>query len=89
VSADYVLALFAGVLKVTLIISGPLLLAALVGGLFVGIIQTATQINEPSIAFVVKCTAVIVTLLLVGPYAAQKAISYTRDTFGSVAQVVR
>jgi flagellar biosynthetic protein FliQ len=89
VSPDHALALIAGLLKVTLIVCGPLLAAALAGGLVVGVIQTATQINEASISFVVKCTAVILTLVLVGPYVTEKAVSYAREQITAVALVVR
>jgi len=89
VSPDHALALIGDLLKVTLIVTGPILVAALVGGLVVGVIQTATQINEASIGFVVKAAAVILTLVVGGPYMAEKAVTYARDTLSSTAFVVR
>lgn len=88
-SPDHALALIASVLEVTLIVCGPLLAAALAGGLVVGVIQTATQINEASISYVVKCAAVILTLVVIGPYVTEKAVAYARDQITSVALVVR
>ena len=39
-------------LLVTLIISGPLLMAALVVGFVIGLLQAVTQIQEPTLTFV-------------------------------------
>jgi flagellar biosynthetic protein FliQ len=89
VSPDHAIALIADVLRVTLIVCGPLLVAALVGGLVVGVLQTATQINEASIGYVVKSSVVILTMVVVGPYAAQKVVSYARESILSIAGVVR
>lgn len=88
-SPDHALALFAELLRVTLIVSGPILLAALVGGVFVGILQTATQINEASIGYAVKGAVVLAVLLLLGPTIAASVVTYTRSTLQSVALVVR
>src|SRR5690606_35043680 len=51
-----------GGLVATLWIAGPLLLAVLVTGVVVGVVQAATQLNEPTIAFVAKAAALTVTL---------------------------
>ncbi len=88
-SPDHALALFAGLFRVTLLVSGPILIAALVGGVVVGILQTATQINESSIAYAVKGAVVLATLLLLGPTIAASVVTYTRTTLESVALVVR
>ena len=61
-SPDHALALLAGLLKTTMIVTGPLLAAALLGGLFVGVMQTATQINEQSIGYVLKTAVVLVVM---------------------------
>ncbi len=47
-------------------LAGPVLLAMLVLGLGVGVVQTATQIREQSIAFVVKLAAVAIITSLAG-----------------------
>ena len=88
-SPDHALALFSELLRVTLIVGGPILLAALVGGVLVGIVQTATQINEASIGYAVKGAAVLAVLLVLGPTMAQAVVTYTRTTIESVAVVVR
>lgn len=87
-STDQALALVSNMLQVALIVAGPVLLAALVAGLIVGVIQTATQINEGSIAFVVKTAAILLTLVVAGPSTMEKAVRYARSNFEAVATVV-
>ena len=41
-------------LEITMLLSAPLLLAALVIGLLVGVFQAATQINEMTLSFIPK-----------------------------------
>lgn len=76
-------------LHVALFVTTPILGACLVVGVLVGILQTATQINEGSVAYFAKLVGVT-ALLLVGsaPLAAQ-AIGYTRECIGAIAEVTR
>lgn len=56
-------ALFTG-----LILSAPILLASVVVGLIISIIQAATQVNEQTISFVPKVIAVSLVLMALGPW---------------------
>ena len=55
---------------VTIIVmaSMPVLLIAMAVGLIVGILQTATSIHEQTLAFIHKILAVILALVLLGPW---------------------
>ena len=55
-------------MQVTLLVSAPMLIAALVVGLLVSIFQAATQINDASLSFIPKVLAVFVTFALAGPW---------------------
>ncbi|MDR3278973.1 MAG: flagellar biosynthetic protein FliQ [Synergistaceae bacterium] len=48
--------------------SMPILLIAMCIGLIVGIIQTATSIQEQTLAFIPKMLAVIISLVVFGPW---------------------
>ncbi len=87
-TTDQALDLIARLLQATLFIAGPLLLAALMAGVLVGIIQAATQINEASISFVVKATVVLAVLVAIGPALAGHAVEYARGSFESLQHVV-
>jgi flagellar biosynthetic protein FliQ len=56
-------ALFTG-----LILSAPLLLASVIVGLIISVIQAATQVNEQTITFVPKVIAIALVLIALGPW---------------------
>lgn len=47
----------------------PFLGALLVVGIVIGLLQAATQVNEPSISFLAKLLTLIALLALLGPWA--------------------
>ncbi|MDR1514107.1 MAG: flagellar biosynthetic protein FliQ [Synergistaceae bacterium] len=55
-------------MTIMVLASMPVLLIAMAVGLIVGIVQTATSIQEQTLAFIPKILAVIVALLLLGPW---------------------
>ena len=71
-------------LEITMMLAAPLLLAALTIGLLVGVFQAATQINEMTLSFIPKLLALVVTLLVTGPWMLQLIIGYTRNLFTSI-----
>ncbi len=74
--ADIAMLLRDGML-VMLKLGGPPLLATLVVGLLVALMQAITQINEATLAFVPKVLALGATLILLGPFMVATLSSYT------------
>ena len=64
-----------------LLISGPLLVVALGVGLFIGVIQAATSINEATLSFIPKLLALGLSLALFGGW--QLEITGTLPILGS------
>ena len=52
----------------TLKLGGPLLLATLVVGLVISLLQAVTQINEPTLVFLPKVAVTGATLVVFGPF---------------------
>jgi flagellar biosynthetic protein FliQ len=75
-------------LTVTTLLAAPLLLVTLVTGVLVGILQAATQINEMTLSFIPKLLALMLTLLIVGPWMLQLITSYTRTLFTSIPSML-
>lgn len=75
-------------IEMTLILSGPLLLAALVIGLVVSIFQAATQINEQTLSFIPKLLGMFLVLILAGPWMLQMMVDYIRRLFESIPQII-
>ena len=55
-------------LFVTVMLAGPLLLAALAVGLLIGVFQAATQIQEMTLSFIPKLIALVAALIVAGPW---------------------
>lgn len=75
-------------IEVTLLLSAPMLLAALVVGLIVSIFQAATQLNEATLQFVPKLVVMFLVLLLVGPWMIQYMMDYIQRLFESIPQLI-
>lgn len=71
-----------------LIVSGPLLLIALVVGLLVSIFQATTSIQEQTLAFVPKIVGVLVGLIFFGPWMLSQATSYFYDVLNNLTRYI-
>lgn len=76
---DTVMSLGQQALKLTLMLSAPLLLTALAVGLLVGLFQAATQIQEMTLSFIPKLLAMGVAFLVAGPWMLRILIDFTRQ----------
>ncbi len=68
-------------LLMILILSGPPILISMAVGLFVAILQAATQIQEQTLSFTVKLIAVIFTILLMGGWLGAQILQYANSIF--------
>jgi flagellar biosynthetic protein FliQ len=64
-----------------MLIASPMLVVALGVGLFIGVIQAATSINEMTLSFIPKLLAMGVTLALFGGWQLSMLVDYTRDIY--------
>ena len=71
----------------TLIASVPLL-AALVVGLVIGMVQAATQIQEMTLSFIPKLLVLAGAIIVGGPWMLQTLTSYTRRMFENIPGVI-
>ena len=75
-------------LEVTLLLSAPLLLAALAVGLLVGVFQAATQIIDMTLSFVPKLLVIAVVLIWAGPWMVRLMMDFTTDLFERIPGLV-
>ena len=64
-------------LLLALLVSGPPVVVSLLVGLLVGVLQSATQIHDQTLAFVPKLVAVGLTLLSLGPVLGAQLVRFT------------
>jgi flagellar biosynthetic protein FliQ len=65
-------------------LAAPLLLSALATGVFIGVLQAATQINEMTLSFIPKLLALVVSLLVAGPWMLKVLLAFTQNLFTSI-----
>lgn len=72
-----------------LLIAGPILIISLVVGLIISIFQATTQIQEQTLTFVPKLIAIILVLVLGGPWMLNKLVMLTNELFQSISTIVK
>lgn len=87
-SPESVITLGIQALKLAASLAGPLLLAALMTGLIISLLQAATQLNEMTLSFIPKILAVAITLLLVGPRMLSLMVDYIKLLFSSLPTII-
>ncbi len=87
-NAQMVLSLGQDALLMLLMVSAPVLGAALVVGLLVSLFQAVTQIHEATLAFVPKLIAVIAVFAIAGPWMLTMLVEYIRRMFEAIPGVV-
>jgi len=74
-------------LLLVLVLSAPAVLAALVVGLLVSVLQAATQLQEQTLAMAPKIVAVYVALALGGLWMVHELMRFATALFGRVAGI--
>ncbi|PCI22415.1 MAG: flagellar biosynthetic protein FliQ [Piscirickettsiaceae bacterium] len=85
---DSVMELGQRALQITVMLSAPILLSALAIGLLVAMFQAATQINEMTLSFVPKLLVTVLVLSVAGPWMLRLIITFTRETFLKIPEMV-
>ena len=74
-------------LWITAMLALPVLGAALVVGLIIGLVQAVTSIQEQTLSFVPKLLAMALVFVLLGSWMTRLLVSYTADLFGDLPRV--
>ncbi|MDB5803647.1 MAG: flagellar biosynthetic protein FliQ [Betaproteobacteria bacterium] len=75
-------------MMVTMMVSAPMLIAALLTGLLVSIFQAATQINESTLSFIPKLAAIFAVMLVAGPWMLATLTDYMRELITQIPQII-
>ncbi len=73
----------------TLLLSGPLLIVGMVVGLIVAIFMATTQIQEMTLTFVPKITAVMLAMLFFSSWMLIRMTDYTRNLILSIPDLIK
>ncbi|WP_010269536.1 flagellar biosynthesis protein FliQ [Paenibacillus senegalensis] len=87
-SSDFVIRVAGEAVYTILLISAPMLVIAIVVGLIISIFQATTQIQEQTLAFVPKIVAVLLAVLLFGPWILTTMVDFTFNLFDNLHQYI-
>ncbi len=73
----------------TLLLSAPVLLVAMLVGLLISLFQAVTQIQEMTLTFVPKIVAVFATLLFLSSWMITKLVDYTHELIVNLPNIIR
>jgi flagellar biosynthesis protein FliQ len=85
---ETVLTIVRQALEVALLVSAPMLGAALVTGLVIGVLQAATQVNEMTLSFIPKLAALFATIAVAGPWMLSVLVDFTRRLLTDLPSLV-
>lgn len=74
--------------KVTLMISAPMLVGALLMGILVSLFQAVTQINEQTLSFIPKIIVIIGAMVICAPWMSDTLTTFTKELIINIPQVV-
>jgi flagellar biosynthetic protein FliQ len=75
-------------LELTIIVSAPVLLTALIIGLLVSIFQAATQINEQTLSFIPKLIGMFGVLIIAGPWMIGLMVDFIQRLYTNIPWMV-
>lgn len=81
---DVIVDLLRQMLWVSILLSAPVLLTALVVGLVIGLLQAVTSIQEQTLTFVPKIVALALVLALLGGWMLRYLVGYSAELFGNL-----
>lgn len=88
-SEEIVMSLGSEAIKTIIYLAGPMLVAVMVIGIMVSVMQAITQINEATLTFIPKMIAVVLVLVVMAPWMLDVLTSYTSQIINSSAEMVR
>ncbi len=86
--SDFIIALAGQAVYTILKASAPMLVLGLVVGLIVSIFQATTQIQEQTLAFVPKIVAVMLGILLFGPWILNTLVDFTYNLLNNLYKYI-
>lgn len=78
---------FRSMMWTAVLVTGPSVLAAVIIGLVMAILQAATQVNDQTVAFAPKAIAIVVALVVGGPFMLTELARFTHSILVALARL--
>jgi flagellar biosynthetic protein FliQ len=75
-------------LRMAALLAGPILMALLVVGLVIGILQAATSVNESTVSFIPKLVIFGLVVIIIGPITLTLFTDYMKELFARIPGLV-
>lgn len=69
-------------------IGSPILLTSIVVGVLVGLLQSVTQIQEPTLSFVPKFAAIGLVIIISGPWMLREIVTFTESLIRNIPTLI-
>jgi flagellar biosynthetic protein FliQ len=76
-------------IKTMIFLGGPMLMAAMIVGIVVSVLQAITQINEATLTFIPKMVAIVLVLAVLAPWMIEVMKHYTIEVIGNAGEWAR
>ncbi len=76
-------------MKITMLLSMPLLIVSLIAGLVVSIFQAVTQIQEMTLTFIPKIIATAVALIFLAPWMTKLMVNYVVQLYSNIPILIK
>jgi flagellar biosynthetic protein FliQ len=86
---DFIVGIMAESIRVTLLVSAPVLLVGLIVGLVISLFQAVTQVQEMTLVFVPKIVACLVALVAALPWMINLLVSFTHNLFINIPNYIK
>ena len=86
---DFIVGIMAETIRVTLMISAPVLIVGLVVGVVISLFQAVTQVQEMTLVFVPKIVACLVALVAALPWMINILVSFTHNLFINIPMYIK
>ena len=88
-STDLIMGIAGETMKVTLLVSAPILLVGLVVGIVISVGPAVPQVHEMTLTFVPKIIAVMLALLVAAPWMLDMLVNFTHNLFTNIPNYIK
>ncbi|MGC8677187.1 MAG: flagellar biosynthesis protein FliQ [Hydrogenobaculum sp.] len=88
-SQDQVLTITENMIKMTALLSAPILLTTFIVGLLISVLQSATQIQEITLSYIPKILSAFFVIFLLDSWMMKHMIDYTKELIINIPNYIR
>jgi flagellar biosynthesis protein FliQ len=88
-SETFIMSIGKEAIMIAMLVAAPALLISMLVGLIISIFQAVTQIQEQTLTFVPKMVAIVVILLVFGPWMLKTLVGFVEQMLSNITYIVR